>query len=156
MKCKFFCQHFKILIIVEGCEYRVSEEVILSWLSLYGEVVSEMVEDLFLDNLDGERVDDGENVSDSGADGTNRTGNYSVVMRLESNIPQLLPMGGRRVKIYYRGIRRLCTNCFQKHNKKGCHQEKVPSIDYVANFWSQNDDIPDEFIGRWIEILENP
>ena len=48
-----------------------------------------MVEDLFLDNLDGERVDDGENVSDSGADGTNRTGNYSVVMRLESNIPQI-------------------------------------------------------------------
>ena len=28
------------IVKVEGCEYRISEEEIIAWLSLYGEVVS--------------------------------------------------------------------------------------------------------------------
>ena len=87
------------IVTVEGCEYRVPEEVILSWLSLYGEVVSELVEDLFLDDPEAES-----NLTDgTGGEpvGTKRTGNYSVLMKLESIIPQLLPMAGRRVKIIF-------------------------------------------------------
>ena len=38
-------------------------------------------------------------VKDDETEGTNRTGNYSVLMKLDSNIPQLLPMAGRRIKI---------------------------------------------------------
>ena len=59
-----------------------------------------MVEDLFLDNPEDENggnADENESGEENG--GTNRTGNYSVMMRLNSNIPQMLPMAGRRVKI---------------------------------------------------------
>ena len=138
------------VVSIEGCEYRVSEDTILSWLSLYGEVKSEMVEDLFLDDPNEENQDESE--EESG--GMNRTGNYSVLMKLDQSIPQLLPMSGRRIKIYYRGVRRLCTNCFGKHQKRECGNEKVPWIDYVSNFRSHNQDIPDEFFGRWIDILQ--
>ena len=33
---------------VEGCEYRIGEEEIVTWLSLYGEVVSEVEEDFYV------------------------------------------------------------------------------------------------------------
>ena len=83
-------------------------------LSLSGYVVSDIVEDLFLDDPKNETSPkintDGEST------GTNHTGNYSVLMKLDTNIPQLLPMAGRRVKIYYRGVKRLCTRCFEKHH----------------------------------------
>ena len=35
------------IVKVEGCEYRISEEEIIAWLSLYGEVVSEIEEDFY-------------------------------------------------------------------------------------------------------------
>ena len=101
------------VVKIEGCEYRVTEEEILAWLSLYGEVTSDLKEDCFRD--------------DNQKTGNNRTGNYSIMMRLEKNIPQLLPMCGRRVKMYHAGIQKLCTNCFGPHRKQYCQsQEKVP------------------------------
>ena len=81
------------VVKIEGCDYRVSEEMILSWLGLYGEVLSDLVEDVFEDSEDSE--------------GTNATGIYSVKMRFTNDIPQILPMDGRRIKIYYRGINKL-------------------------------------------------
>ena len=60
---------------------------------------SKIVGDLFLDNPDAESG--GTPGTDDETKATNRTGNYSVLMKLDSNIPQLLPMAGRRIKIYY-------------------------------------------------------
>jgi hypothetical protein len=59
--------------------------MILKWLGKYGEVKSELVEDVF------------ENGEDS--EGENATGIYSVKVKLNHSNPQLLPMDGRRVKI---------------------------------------------------------
>jgi hypothetical protein len=89
----------------------VSGEVILEWLGLYGEVISDLVEDVFEDSEDSE--------SD------NTTGIYSVKMRLNQNIPQLLLIDGRRIKIYYRNINKLCTSCFGQHNRRDCKEKKV-------------------------------
>ena len=127
------------IVKVEGCEYRITKEQILSWLELYGEVQSDVVEDCFDD--------------DSEDDGTNRTGIYSVKMKLDMDIPQLLPMAGRRIKIYYRGIQKLCTNCFGKHTRRVCQSIKVPWFEYVRKFRTDNHEIPDELYGKWIEIL---
>ena len=77
------------IINIEGCEYRVPKEEILAWLRLYGSIESELVEDCFRDEEDTE--------------GTNRTGAYSVKVKLNKKIPQMLPMSGRKIKIYYRG-----------------------------------------------------
>ena len=104
------------VVKIEGCEYRVTEDEILHWLSHYGEVTSKLEEDVFRDEV----------ATDGVGDGTNRTGNYTVLMKLERPIPQLLPMCGRRVKIYHSGIQKLCTNCFGSHKKSQCTNEKIP------------------------------
>ena len=131
----------RTLVKIEGCEYQVPEEIILSWLSHYGEIKSELEEDLFKDTKE--------------TGGNNRTGNYSLMMILEHKIPQLLPMNGRRVKIYHRGIDKLCTKCFGKHKKSECKSEtKTEWLDYVRHFMNQNDFIPVEFFGRWNDLVK--
>ena len=40
-------------------------------------------------------------MEDQDEEGEDRTGNYCVKMKLDRDIPQLLPMWGRRVKIFY-------------------------------------------------------
>jgi len=128
------------VVKIEGCDYRVSKEMILSWLGLYGEVLSDVVEDVFEDSEDSE--------------GTNATGIYSVKMKLSDDIPQLLPMDGRRIKVYYRGISKLCTSCFGRHTRRDCKNEKVQWIDYVRNFVNKNPQISNNQYGKWISILE--
>ena len=73
------------VVKIVGCDFMVPKEQITTWLSLYGEFVSELEEDVFRD--------------DQQTKGNNRTGNYSIVMKLEHKMPQLIPMNGRRVKI---------------------------------------------------------
>jgi hypothetical protein len=68
------------IVKIEGCDYRVSDEMILEWLGMYGEVFSELVEDVF--------------EGDEDSEGDHTTGIYSVKMRLNCNIPQLLPKSG--------------------------------------------------------------
>jgi hypothetical protein len=135
-----FTDEWTRIVKVEGCDYRVSGEVILEWLSLYGEVLSDLVEDVFEDSEDSE--------------GDNTTGIYSVKMRLNQNIPQLLPVDGRRIKIYYRNIIKLCTSCFGQHNRRDCKEKKVKWIDYVFDFIESNPQINPELYGKWAMILE--
>ena len=125
---------------IEGCDYRVSKEMILEWLGQYGELLTDLVEDVFEDSEDSE--------------GTNTTGIYSVKMKLNYNIPQLLPVDGRRIKIYYRNIIKLCTSCFGKHARRNCKEPKVKWIDYVRNFILENPMMNPNLFGKWITILE--
>ena len=96
------------VVKIEGCEYRIPENKILAWLGLYGEVTSDLVEDCFRDDVATETT------------GNNRSGNYSIMMKLKRNIPQLLPMCGRRIKMYHAGITKLCTQCLGPHKKQTC------------------------------------
>ena len=128
------------VVKIEGCDYMVPEEQIMTWLAHYGEFCSELEEDLFKD--------------DQETGGNNRTGNYSVVMRLEHKIPQLIPMNGRRVKIYHKGIDKLCTRCFGKHRKSECKEPtKIDWINYVREFMTVHEYIPKELYGRWNDLV---
>jgi hypothetical protein len=42
-----FTDEWTRIVKVEGCDYRVPAEVILEWLGLYGEVLSDLVENVF-------------------------------------------------------------------------------------------------------------
>ena len=129
------------VVKIEGCDYQVPEEQIITWLSHYGEIKTELEEDLFKDS------------NETG--GNNRTGNYSIMMILEHKIPQLLPMNGRRVKIYHKGIDKLCTKCFGVHRKSDCKSEvKIAWIDYVKRFMTDHDFIPNELYGRWNDLVK--
>ena len=80
----------------------------MEYLSHFGQVVSEIMEEVFEVDLGPEECDDG----------TNRTGDYTVKIKLTKDLPQIGPIMGKRVKFFYRGIQKLCTNCFGHHNKQ--------------------------------------
>ena len=75
-------------------------------------------------------------------------------MKLERDMPQLIPMHGKRIQIYYRGIIKRCTNCFGAHQRKNCKEEKVPWIKYVQQFINNYPDIPKESYGRWANVID--
>ena len=126
-------------ITIEGCDYRVPKETLVRFLTCYGEVLTDVLELVFNDG-------------DTG--GSNRTGSYSVNVRLNQELPQLAPIAGKRVKFYYRGIQKLCSKCFGNHHVKSCHSKKKLWLDYVESFMLSNQDIPREVYGKWVEIMD--
>ena len=75
-------------------------------------------------------------------------------MKLTNSIPELLPMDGRRIKVYYRGIQKLCTKCFGEHMSRNCNEEKVKWLDYVDNFMQTHSEIQEDLYGNWNNIIE--
>ena len=74
-----------------GCEYRVTKQSLEVLLNHYGELLTDIVEELFDDGGLGEPENQG----------TNRTGTYVAKVRLHTEIPELVPVDGRRVRISY-------------------------------------------------------
>ena len=130
-------------IKVEGCEYRLEEKQIIDWLSHFGEIKSKILEDTH-------------GGSDNSDDDLPPVGNgiYSVKMKLTRDMPQLIPMHGKKIRLYYRGIIKRCTNCFGRHQRKICEGEKVPWIKYVEQFIRSYPEIPRESYGRWANIVD--
>jgi hypothetical protein len=75
-------------------------------------------------------------------------------MKLERDMPQLIPMHGKRIRPYYRGIIKRCTNCFGSHQQKNCKEDKVPWIKYVEKFIINYPEIPMESYGRWAKMID--
>ena len=125
-------------IKIEGAEYRLDKEQIASWLEFWGTLASDITEDKIADDSD-----------DSESGHMIGNGTYSVKMKLRSDLPQFLPMFGKRIRIYYRGIIKKCTNCFGAHARKACNQERVLWIQYVSDLMTANPEIPIDFYGKW-------
>jgi hypothetical protein len=126
---------------VEWAEYSLEEHEILTWLDLFGVPAGPLSEDIHPD-------------SDSESDPT-WAGTYSIKMRLRTDIPQLLPMWGKRIRIYHRGIQKLCTNCYGAHARRNCRSAKVRWVDYVLRFMESHRDIPPEYYGRWWKVVND-
>ena len=124
---------------IEWTEYSIPEAKILEWLELFGEKAGELSEDVH-------------HYSDSDADLLG-TGTYSIKMRLRKEIPQLIPMWGRRIRTYYRGVQKLCTNCFGPHPRRNCRSERVSWVQYCLNFMERNPEIPPDYYGKWWSIV---
>ena len=125
---------------IEGCEYTLEDSQILDWLKLYGDPVSPICEDIHED-------------SDSEAEPIGN-GTYSVKMKLDKDIPQFLPMYGRRIRVYYKGINKLCTQCFGSHTRRQCQNAKVPWIHYVRDYMSNNKNVGEMLFGKWWDIID--
>jgi hypothetical protein len=75
-------------------------------------------------------------------------------MKLKRDMPQLIPMHGKKIRLYYRGIIKRCTNCFGTHQRKDCKEEKVPWMKYVQQFINNYPEIPKESYGRWATMID--
>jgi hypothetical protein len=130
---------FNVRVI--GCDYSIEENEIREWLNLHGETFGSLRENFYFDpNPTAKQTGDG---------------TYTIKMRLDKQIPQFLPMFGKKVKIEHRAIQILCTNCYGKHPRKVCKSEKVAWMDYVEDFMNKNPDVTNNMIGRWYEIAVN-
>ena len=129
---------------VEGSDFRVEKEKMIEWLSYFGEIKSEITED----ELEG---------SDDSADDLPPCGNgiYSVKMRIVRDMPQFMPMYGKRVRLYYRGIVKRCSNCFMAHKRNQCKNERVTWPDYVKGFNQIFPDIPKGMYGKWGAFIQS-
>jgi hypothetical protein len=76
-------------------------------------------------------------------------------MKIAKDMPQFMPMHGKRVRLYYRGIVKRCTNCFQQHQRKFCKNEKVPWSEYVARFAELFPNIPLDMYGKWKTMIKD-
>ena len=127
------------ILKIDGCDYKIPEGVLIQFLSSYGEIMSEILEDLFEDGI----------CPESTSGGLNRTGIYSVKIKLKRDIPQILPILGKKIKIHYKGIQKLCPRCFGPHPKQVCHSKKIEWKDYISRFMLENKVIPKELYGKW-------
>jgi hypothetical protein len=129
---------------LENCQWAFGEEKILEWLSKFGKPLTPLEEETY---------SFGSNDEDDCQDAVG-TGNLSAKMTIEQEIPQFLPIMGPKVPVYYRGITKLCINCYQPgHIKKNCKNPTVGWIDYVQKFKEEND-FSDDLYGNWIKILD--
>ena len=135
-------------IKVEGADYQLEPSAIRMWLMEYGTLMSELTED----KMDMELSSDEEELY-QGVELT--TGNYSVKMRLEREIPQFLPIDGKRIRIYHRGIKKLCSKCFYHgHIRKDCKNEEEDWFAYVDRFMV-NSNLDDVYFGRWVSRMND-
>ena len=126
---------------IEWVDYGLDENEILAWMDLFGERAGELTEDIHPH-------------SDSETD-IICAGTYSIKMRLNRDIPQLLPMWGKRIRVYHRGVQKLCTHCYGPHPRRNCRSEKVPWTQYVLRFMEKNPKIPSELYGRWWKVIND-
>ena len=126
---------------IEGTEYQLTQEQIVQGLIPFGEVLTPVREDIFQD-------------SDSDLSEIVGNGTYSVKMKLERPIPQYLPMHGKKIRVYHNGISKLCTNCFEKHTRRQCRNQKKNWLEYVRDFMDNHPHLAEDYFGKWWDIVD--
>ena len=120
---------------IDGCSYQLSQEELTVWLELYGRVFLPIEEELFEDEETGEKFGNGK---------------YVVRMRIERELPELIPMHKQKIKIHYQGIKKMCKNCLAFH-KGICQAKRRDWSDYVEEFIEENPRIPASMITKGSE-----
>ena len=70
---------------------------------------------------------------------------YLLNMIINSEIPEIIPLEGLRVKLQYQRVKKLCTICFGKHLRKDCDGTKVTWPEYIKVFKEKNLSITEDF-----------
>jgi len=139
-------------VTFEKCGWKITHAQIEQWASYYGQPLSK-VREVTDDDIDPDVQPDDSNVG---------CGNLQIDVKLRKIIPQFLPMHGYKVRVYYRDIPRVCTNCYQTgHLRKMCPNETKSWIHHICDFISGDDNIAEEDFGYWMDksrdfIRDNP
>jgi hypothetical protein len=76
-------------------------------------------------------------------------GAYIVNLKLAYQIPEYLPMWGKKVRIYYHGISSFCTNCYDiGHPRNECKAKSSTWKDYIDHLVGSG--IPSRIFGCWL------
>ena len=130
-------------IRIIGCEFRLSESEILSWLSCFGEVLSEITEEQFeSEGLDPDLPPVGNGV-------------YNVRMRLKMDLPNWLPMYGKKICVEYPGARRQCSGCYGYHARKFCRSEKCGMESFITGFSQKYPFVPVNLYGKLSHLAKS-
>ena len=70
-------------------------------------------------------------------------------MRLSKDLPNWVPMFGRKICLEYRGIRKQCNNCYGPHAKKFCRSERVGMENFVTGFRKKYPHVPESLYGKF-------
>jgi hypothetical protein len=108
------------VVKIKECDYRIDPSTITDFLENCCKVMSVMVENVFYIKEDSE--------------GVKVIEIYSVKVRVNTPIVQLVPLDGRRVNLHFRNIQKQSTKCFSPHLGRNCTNVKVQCLAYVAKF----------------------
>ena len=134
---------------IEGMDYQVDIETIRKWLLMFGNIMSEITEDVEKVDISSDE-DEGDNFMQD-SELSFATGIYSVKMLLHRKIPQFLPIGGKKIKIYHRGIDKLCSKCYQAgHNRIQCPNDRREWLSYIDR-GMQRANLDNSYYGGWVE-----
>lgn len=76
-------------------------------------------------------------------------------IKLKTQIPEYLPVAGKKVLINYPGIKRMCINCYRAgHMKRNCKARRVEWIAKVEEM-RKSGLYEDKLFGEWAEILDS-
>ena len=73
-------------------------------------------------------------------------------MKLKKDLPNWVPMYGRKVCFDYKGIKKQCSACFGPHIKKFCKNDKMSLEEYADRFRVRNPNIPEQLYGKFAKI----
>ena len=76
-------------------------------------------------------------------------------MKLKRRIPQYVPIFGRKMRFYYQGMVRACSNCFEEHARRRCQNRKVQWTTYGSTFIHNNPSTKTAWYSRWWNIVES-
>ena len=103
-------------IKIEGCNYQLTEEEILTVLDSYGATEGEM-----------------EEVAIVTPDGEFGTGTYLIKIKLDRIVPNIIPMYGLRIKVSHKKTKKQCSKCFGYH-KSSTKCERKPFTEFIDEF----------------------
>jgi len=128
---------------VEGADYQVEPQTIRRWLLEFGTLMSDITEDKVDLELSSEEEELYQGVKLT-------TGIYSVKMQLFNQIPQFLPIDGKKIRIYYKGIPKLCTKCYTHgHLQQACNNDQDDWMTYLDRLMI-NSELEDKLFGKWV------
>jgi len=82
------------------------------------------------------------------------TGDMSIIIKLSKQVPSFLPMYGKKIRVAYRGMTVVCSNCFDvNHVRVECENERANFLDYV-NMLIETERFEPEMFGSWIHRVK--
>lgn len=77
-------------------------------------------------------------------------------MIIDEPIPQYIPCDGKKLKIHYRGIEKICTRCYEAgHYRKDCQGTEIHWLKYFLSFKEAYPTIDPVIYGRWNRLAES-